>query len=645
MVVEFRSIRLRNLILLLVHTNAIVGIISLFGTTSFFWFFLFAYTIGIFLDFKRVYPIRRLILNTIGVMLSIYFLSQLSLENLVSPLSNTLLLLIAIKSLEKKEIRDLYQILLLSLFAVSLSTLHNLNITFLIVLLIELFLGLTSLIFINLYRNIGDQVVYIRDVAHFFRVSIVLFIFIAIFSVPFFIILPRSQSPIFSFLSKPDGLKSGISDSVSLGKVGEIQMDNTVAFRVYGLPVGLDTTRLYWRVSVFDRYTGKEWISTRDNKVEIHRGNEISFSYTIFLEPTFAKYLPLLDYPAGVTNLEGIEALVYTQEGNVFRLTRSVDKPIKYVGFSSYTLLHKDPPEHYLDVPKNIPNGILKLAQEISENTTTPEEKVKRVVDYFAKGGFSYSLRLEKYENDPLEYFLLVSKKGNCEYYASATALLLRIMGVPARVVGGYRGAIWNRLGNYYIVTNSMAHVWVEAFVNGNWIKIDTTPPYVPPGIGRVSWFSLLSDAVMSFWLSKVVGYSIEDQIGIITSFSKKLSIGFKKDTLLNTLKDVFLIILIASLLYITYIFLRGLRKTPTNAYYALVGVLKKEAKMRVEPDKPYELLKQLENTSLKVYADYIVNLYLRYKYSQYRVYKDEIQKAYESLAMVKRVIKRKNQP
>ncbi len=644
MVIELRSIRLRNLILLLVHTNAIVGIISLFGTTSFFWFFFFVYLTGIFLDFKSVYPIRRLILNTIGVILSLYFLSRLSLENLVSPLSNTLLLLIAIKSLEKKEIRDLYQILLLSLFAVSLSTLHNLNITFLIVLLIELFLGLTSLIFINLYRNVGDQVVYIRDVAHFFRVSVVLFILIATFSVPFFIVLPRSQSPIFSFLSKPDGLKSGISDSVSLGKVGEIQMDNTVAFRVYGLPVGLDSTRLYWRVSVFDKYTGKEWISTRDNKVEIHRGNENSFSYTIFLEPTFAKYLPLLDYPAGVTNLEGIEALVYIQEGNVFRLSRTIDKPIKYVGFSSDTLLYEDPPEHYLDVPKNIPNSILKLAQEISENAKTSQEKVRRVVDYFGAGGFSYSLRLEKYENDPLEYFLLVSKKGNCEYYASATALLLRIMGVPARVVGGYRGAIWNNLGNYYIVTNSMAHVWVEAFVNGSWIKLDTTPPYVPPGIRKVSWFSLLSDAVMSFWLSKVVGYSIEDQISMLTSFSKKLSIGFNKHALLNTLKNTFLAILIISLLYVLYIFFRGLRRTPTNAYYALVGVLKKETKMQVDANKPHQLLKQLEHTPLKVYADYIVNLYLRYKYSQYRIYNDEIEKAYESLAKIRRIIKRENQ-
>lgn len=643
MFAEPGNVKPRTAALILVHTNAIVAILSLFGATNFFWLFLFAYLTGIFFDTKKVYPIRKLILNTVGIIFSLYFLSQLTLENLISPLSNTLLLLIATKSLEKKDIRDMYQILLLSLFAVSLSTLHNLNITFLIVLLIELFLGLTSLVFINLYRNLGDQTLSTNDVSQFLRVCVLLFFLIAIFSVPFFIFLPRSQNPIFSLLSKSDELKSGISDSVSLGKVGEIQMDNTVAFRVYGLPKSLDSTKFYWRVSVFDKFTGEKWISTKDSKVEIRKQSEQSFSYIIFLEPTFARYLPLLDYPAGVSSVEGIQAQVYVQEGNVFRLSQSIDKPIKYIGYSSNTLLYEDPPEHYMELPESIPKGILKLAQEISENAETPEEKVKKVINYFSTNGFSYSLKLENYENDPLEYFLLVSRKGNCEYYASATALLLRIMGVPARIVGGYKGAIWNNIGKYYIVTNSMAHVWVEAFVNGSWIKVDTTPPYLPAGIRKVSWFSLLSDTVMSFWLSKVVGYSIEDQMNILTSFSRKVSVGFNKDFLLNTLKKAFLMILITSLLYIAYVYSKRLRRTPTNVYYALVELLKKRTKTQIDIDKPYKLLKHLEDKQIKVYADYIVNLYLRHKYSRHKIYRDEIQRAYESLAKIRKIIKGKD--
>ncbi|MCS7284667.1 MAG: DUF3488 domain-containing protein, partial [Hydrogenobacter thermophilus] len=257
-------VSLRRITLLFVHLCALVGILSLYHVADgiFFAIFLFVYAVGIYADVKEFYPIRRWILNASAIIFSLYFLSFISLEDLLRPFANTVLLLLAIKSLEEKKFRDMYQILLLSLFAVSISTVYNLSISFAFLLLLVIGLGVSSLVFINLQKNIGEKVVSYRVVKSYAFVSGAFFLAVAFLTIPFFVLLPRTQTPLFDLFGRANsGLKTGIADSVSLGKVGEIQQDNTVAFRVYGLPKGLEN--LYWRVSVFDTYIGNQWISTR----------------------------------------------------------------------------------------------------------------------------------------------------------------------------------------------------------------------------------------------------------------------------------------------------------------------------------------------------------------------------------------------
>ena len=633
-----KGLSLRVVVLSLVHLCALIGILSLLGISPLLYAFLALYLVGIFLDFREYYPVRRIFLNLLGILLSIYFLSQLSLDNLLEPLSNVLLLLLGIKGLERKGIRDLYQILLLSLFAVSLSTLYNLNITFLLILITQLFLGLTSLIFINLYKVEKDVPISTVQIKYFFYASGVLFVLIAVFSVPFFVLLPRSQFPIFGNISKKEGIKTGIAETVSLGKVGEIQEDNTVAFRVYGLKEGLKD--LYWRVSVFDTYIANSWTASREKEVKPCPNEERNITYTVLLEPTYSNYLPLLDYPVNVYKAEGLDGRIYPISGYVFRSSKEISRPIRYVGVSSYSLACKDDPRDYVDVPKNLPLGIKKLAEELMQGTRTDEERIEKVVEHFSKGGYTYSLKLEKYEGDPLEYFLLVKKSGNCEYYASATALLLRLMGIPSRVVGGFKGGIWNNVGKYYIVTNSMAHVWVEAFVNGEWIRIDTTPPYTPQGLRKVSRLNLISDAIISFWHSNVVGFSLQKQIGILKSINKGVKLGLKKEFLTELVKKVIYISLVFSALYLAVITFKRLRKTPENVYINLLRILEKHLGSNVDPHKPSEVLKKLKSTPFRREVEYIVYLYQKSKYSPYRIYKDEVHTAYESLERVKKLIR-----
>ncbi|HCO39063.1 MAG TPA: DUF3488 domain-containing protein, partial [Aquificaceae bacterium] len=148
----------RFITLFLVHLTALIGILSLWNVAESLYFFIFllVYLLGVYMDFKGIYPIRRLFLTLFGFILSLYFLSFLSLEDLLKPFAHVVLLLLSIKSLEEKKPRDLYQILLLGLFALSISTAYNLSLSFLLVFLLYSFLGLTSLVFLNLYRKVGE---------------------------------------------------------------------------------------------------------------------------------------------------------------------------------------------------------------------------------------------------------------------------------------------------------------------------------------------------------------------------------------------------------------------------------------------------------------------------------------------------------
>jgi hypothetical protein len=118
-----------------------------------------------------------------------------------------------------------------------------------------------------------------------------------------------------------------------------------------------------------------------------------------------------------------------------------------------------------------------KLARRWTENASGDGEKLKEL-EKRLRSDFSYSFHFKRARGvDPVLDFLTMSKKGHCEYFASAMALLSRSVGIPARVIGGYRIGQLNPLGGYYIVRERNAHAWVEAWVEEvGWTTFDPTP-------------------------------------------------------------------------------------------------------------------------------------------------------------------------
>jgi protein-glutamine gamma-glutamyltransferase len=169
--------------------------------------------------------------------------------------------------------------------------------------------------------------------------------------------------------------------------------------------------------------------------------------------------------------------------------------------------------ETYLAVPPSLTPRVRALAITITRKAKTDEEKARAVYAWLRKNK-KYTVDLKRDESvpDPLEDFLFVQSAGHCEYFASAAAILLRLVDVPTRYVNGFLGGEWNPLTGHITVRDNRAHSWVEVYDDGKgWTRLDATPP-----VGRTSNMNRvrqLIDSVELWWGAWVLEYDASRQV------------------------------------------------------------------------------------------------------------------------------------
>ncbi len=592
---------------------------------------IFIYLFSVLNDIRlKIYPNRK-ILTIIGFAISGIVIINLSLENLFKPLSNLLLLVLSIKLLEEKKERDIYQILLIVLLSISVSSIYIIDIQFLVYLLLFSIISIVIIVFTNVSKYSNKLKLERYQIGKYTYISLVLFMLSVAISIPLFLILPRTPQPIFGAVQREGvkTIKTGVSSEVEIGKIGQIQQDKSVIFRVTDIDLKGKTP--YWRVQVFDTYKENKWITELKSKTSSKIKSE--GTYTIILNPTGDKYLPLLDYPAEIKTIEGTKAGFIQFKGGFFALKEPITSPLKIKASYSNTIDEGINWEEYnklIELPVNISPYIRELAENFKKGSTNDKEIVEKVKEFFKN--FEYTMKLGKYEGDPVEYFLKVSKKGNCEYFASATALILRSAGIPTRVVGGFKGAIKNPNADYYMIRNSMAHVWVEAFVNGKWVRIDTTPPYTPPDVKNISKWELLKDSIIFFWYSNIVNFSLEHQHSIIKSLSNADNIvkNIKKNIKIDTNSVLLILFFISSIFILIKI---KHNKYPTVPIYTeLKKRLATKFVKSIYNKSPSEIIEYTKNYPFHKDVEYIVNVYLKDRFSKKKVSKMEINEAKKRL-------------
>jgi transglutaminase-like putative cysteine protease len=355
-----------------------------------------------------------------------------------------------------------------------------------------------------------------------------------------FFLLPRVSAGYLSAYAPQNNLATGFSDRVELGQIGQIQQSQAVVMHVRVDNDAQGSHELKLRGIALNVFNGRAWIDTQPRHTlpptldgrfvvwtpEPHpfgqgRGDFRTMHYQAVVEPLGINVFFLQETPS---SLEGNYRQVAVDGGGaVFDLDG--DHPIsRYEGWS-YTarpepgLLRRAtqtyPPEiglSYLQLPA-LDSRIPALAAQIAGSAGNSYDKAVAVETYL-KAHFGYKLQLSAARpRDPLAEFLFERKQGHCEYFSSSMAVMLRSLGIASRVVNGFRTNEFNDLTGQYVVRQSDAHSWVEAyFPDYGWVSFDPTP--AGPGAAHTRWarFLLYVDAMQSFWRDWVVNYDVQHQ-------------------------------------------------------------------------------------------------------------------------------------
>jgi len=172
------------------------------------------------------------------------------------------------------------------------------------------------------------------------------------------------------------------------------------------------------------------------------------------------------------------------------------------------------------------------LARQMTDGARWPGQQARALEAHLQKD-FGYTLELLSSEvQDPLAYFLFDRKRGHCEYFASAMAVMLRTLGVPARVATGFAGGSYNPVSGWHVIRASDAHSWVEAWLPGRgWTTFDPTPADPNPIAHSVmSTISQYLDAADVFWQDWVLSYDLDRQIALASKMEesgRKVSVNW----------------------------------------------------------------------------------------------------------------------
>jgi hypothetical protein len=172
----------------------------------------------------------------------------------------------------------------------------------------------------------------------------------------------------------------------------------------------------------------------------------------------------------------------------------------------------------YLQLPK-LDRRVRELAQSITAGAASDYDRAATIETYL-RTRYGYTLDLGATRPaDPLAYFLFQRKEGHCEYFASSMAVMLRTLGIPSRIVNGFRTGEYNDVTGNYIVRARDAHSWVEAYIAGYaWVSFDPTPPDPRPSTGSMHRILLYLDAAREFWREWVINYDFQHQQSLATT-------------------------------------------------------------------------------------------------------------------------------
>jgi len=365
---------------------------------------------------------------------------------------------------------------------------------------------------------------------------------VLLMSTVLFVIFPRVG---FGFLGKTPTSRStvGFGDEMELGDFDIVRLDQTVLLRLE--PLNFDGEKAPFlpikiRGGVYDRYEKNIWHQGAKGRWTALEGQGSDFSlsgdfvnkdrargFEVLLE---SMEPPLLFVPDG-TGMISTDQVSSGGRPRARLLKRNPLGAIRYrdaakIGIRYRVYLNGSDPfgdrpgkqHRYLELPEGT-ERMAALAVELAGQGDT-RTRVNRLLGRLQRD-YSYSTRLSRSEanrlaDTPLDRFLFTRKTGTCEHFATALTLMLRVIDVPSRMATGFANAEWNPIGDYYVVRQSSAHSWTEAFIDDRWVTLDATPPSESGLLAsRSSAMAMLLDTLRMRWSKYIVGYTAATQFEI----------------------------------------------------------------------------------------------------------------------------------
>ena len=395
-------------------------------------------------------------------------------------------LLLALKTLEMHGTRDLLVVFFLGFFTILTQFLHAQTLPGLVLMLA----GAWGLLTVLVRAHMPGPATSVRQAA---GVALRLTAWGVPVMALLFVLFPRI-GPLWGV---PDGKstgRTGLSDAMAVGSMSELTNNPAVALRLRFEGEAPAPAQIYLRAHVFGHFDGRQWTSLApDLPSPSHAARDLRVQgaplrYEVTLEPHHLQWLPVLESSPMAPVAEGL----HISPGADLRWLshQAVDEPLRYQA-QSYTQFRY---------------GSSLTAQELQAWTLLPPGYNPRTLQWAAllrsdpalrgtdatalsqwllrqinQDGYRYTLAPGGYGRNSVDEFWFDRKAGYCEHFASAYVVMMRAMGVPARVVTGYQGAERNPIDGLWTVRHSDAHAWAEIWQSGQgWIHVDPTASVAP---------------------------------------------------------------------------------------------------------------------------------------------------------------------
>lgn len=536
-----RLIRIEDALKVLTYATAAIGFLSVARVLppAFDAGFIAFYIVAAVIEYRKERFIPRWMMTSIALVMIIVTFWRMSMNNFVVPSVEAISVLLLVKLMEHKKFRDYMQVYMLSAFLLAGAALLSLDLVFLLYFSILPLISTAALVLLAYYSQDRDLELAAASVTAIISKSLLIPLAAVPMTVLLFIVLPRTSYPILNFLNSGGSVAvTGFTDQVRLGAISSIQEESTIVFRA-GMDK-IDDASLYWRGIVLDYFDGTSWKNSGRAQGGIYSLHGIAgkrVTQTIYLEPYENRYFFALDFPMNISLQQ-----VQRQPDLTFSRPDKISTRVKYYAWS---ILARSLPEKgidraaYLQLPPKFAGqtGEKGKVEELVHRLAVrnnPMATVRSILSFLKGGNYRYSLTDLPRTSQPLEDFLFRYRYGNCEYFASAMAVMLRMSGIPSRLIGGYRGGYYNEMGKYYMVPEKNAHVWVEAYIdNEGWIRVDPTPldsSRFGSGLKKNLLFTmrLFFDSLNYAWNASVINYDLERQL----SFLASVSAGIRKPRL-----------------------------------------------------------------------------------------------------------------